>query len=352
MPELPILADPSHYRPCIQDLLGDGPRVREYWLALFERHVVTLAGLPLHDGRFDDHSRWPAFRQEYLAGLADLRRSPGSRGELTVLELTRYREEQLRACGFFDPFDVLKQRENRLALKMLPAYLRELDALPPRDRIEQLARGLFAGNQFDMGSPAVVDAFERGTFDFHAACARLPRRPWAVDDFDAWANRWRQEDRAYRRVLFFVDNAGPDIVLGAIPWARFLAGRGADVVLAANSGPALNDVTATELRGLLRTCGELDAVLGAQLDAGRVRAVESGCTSPLIDLGRITQECCDAARASDLLILEGMGRAVESNYDARFTVDTLKLALIKDPMVAEIIGVKLFDPIFRFERRP
>ena len=48
-------------------------------------------------------------------------------------------------------------------------------------------------------------------------------------------------------------------------------------------------------------------------------------------------------------MLEGMGRAIESNFDAVFSIDTIKIALIKDTMVAHVIGVELFEPVFRFE---
>ncbi|KAK7260564.1 hypothetical protein RIF29_26713 [Crotalaria pallida] len=51
----------------------------------------------------------------------------------------------------------------------------------------------------------------------------------------------------HRRALLFVDNSGADIVLGMLPLARELLRRGTEVVLVANSLPALNDVTAMEL---------------------------------------------------------------------------------------------------------
>jgi type II pantothenate kinase len=120
-------------------------------------------------------------------------------------------------------------------------------------------------------------------------------------------------------------------------------------VLAANSEPALNDVTAYELEPLLAQAAAIDSVLRQHLTDGRIRVVESGCTSPLIDLGALTTACCAEATDCDLLVLEGMGRAIESNFDATFTIDTIKVALIKDPMVARVIGVELFEPVFRFE---
>ena len=43
-----------------------------------------------------------------------------------------------------------------------------------------------------------------------------------------------------------------------------------------------------------------------------------------------------------------MGRAIESNYDAAFTCDVLRLAMIKDAGVAEAIGAEPFDLSMRF----
>ncbi len=353
MPALPLLADPTRYRPCIQDLLRDGESVQTYWLDLFERHLETLAALPVNGGRLDEHPRWIGFRADYLAELSDLRRQPDLRGQLTVLELTRFRDEKLAVHALGDPFHDLKQRENAIALRQYPSVIKALDALPDDARIDTLVAGLFAGNLFDMGSRAAVEAFEAGGGNFAQARARVRPRPWPVDDLD----RWRERMGVHRRCLFFVDNAGPDIVLGVIPFVREMARLGTRIILAANSAPALNDITAVELSELLLDLAKLDRQLSDLLASEtkpsgrgpRIQVVASGCTSPLIDLSDVSEACRAAAADCDLLVLEGMGRAIESNYDARFRVDTLKIALIKDPMVAQILGVELFDPIFRFE---
>ncbi len=352
MPALPLIADLAGYRPCIQNLLTDGEDVREYWLSLFERHLEVLGDLPVGDGRLQDQPIWGAFCRDYLAGLEDIRREPGRRGRLTVLELTLYREEQFAAHGIVDPFIELKRRETDLAVGQFRAVLEDLDAAPWALRIELLARGLMAGNLFDMGSKAAVDAFSERDFDFFAARDDVRRRPWPVDNLDEWVYLWDGTTPAYRQALFFVDNAGPDIVLGGLPLARELALRGTRVVLAANSQPALNDITAAELQPLLGSCRRLDDRLDGLVRDGLISVVASGCGAPLIDLGDVSAGCAAAAAESDLLIIEGMGRAIESNYDAPFTVDAVKLALIKDKMVARVLGVELFSPVFRFEPAP
>ncbi|KAJ4840212.1 Pantothenate kinase 2, mitochondrial [Turnera subulata] len=73
---------------------------------------------------------------------------------------------------------------------------------------------------------------------------------------------------------------GADVILGMLPLARELLRRGTEVVLVANSLPALNDVTAMELPDIV----------------------------------------AEAAK----VILEGMGRAIHTNFNARFKCDALK----------------------------
>jgi damage-control phosphatase, subfamily II, stand-alone protein len=47
----------------------------------------------------------------------------------------------------------------------------------------------------------------------------------------------------------------------------------------------------------------------------------------------VSPELAAAAADADLVVLEGMGRAIETNLNAHFTVDSLKLGMIKHPEV-------------------
>jgi len=68
----------------------------------------------------------------------------------------------------------------------------------------------------------------------------------------------------------------------------------------------------------------------------------------MIDLSDVSDELNDASADADLVILEGMGRAVETNFDAKFKVDTLRLALLKNETVARRLGGGLFDCVCKF----
>ena len=165
-----------------------------------------------------------------------------------------------------DPMAALKRWENADALRDLPAVLARLDALSPRQCQEQLVHNLLAGNMFDWGAHAVVTKLEAGTMTFEAAGASVLRDAH-LDDSELFFARLDRPP-LHRRAIVFVDNAGCDIVLGVMPFARYLLQRGTEVVLAANSLPALNDITHREL------CGLVDAI--AQNDGVVRRAVEAG----------------------------------------------------------------------------
>ncbi len=170
-----------------------------------------------------------------------------------------------------------------------------------------------------------------------------------MDDLDAWLARMNQS--AHRRALLFVDNAGPDIVLGMLPFARHLLQRGTEVILTANTSPSLNDVTHEELNALLGKVQALDETLAKAHRAGQLRTIASGNDAPLIDMTCLSPQLVTLLREqpADLLVIEGMGRSLESNYDARFTCDTLKLAMVKDPGVAEPLGGEVYDLVCRYE---
>ncbi len=55
----------------------------------------------------------------------------------------------------------------------------------------------------------------------------------------------------------------------------------------------------------------------------------------------------------DLLVLEGMGRAVHTNFRTRFKCDTLKLAMIKTERIAKrLFGGQLYDCVCVYEPAP
>ena len=269
-----------------------------------------------------------------------------------------------------------------------------------------------AGNLFDAGAAAAVqgvadaaavsdDASRGPALDaarlaetFAEARRRVARdadgdaetSSWRFDSFDAFAAR--AKTKPWRRAVVFCDNAGAD-VMGAALLARTLVELGGGhtkVALAANEWAALNDVTASEVRAFLETVSSPrergdgdgdgdgddatrafpdafafgDATLRRQLERGDVAAVSSGQMSTLLDLNRCGPELNDWVEAelrevpageAWLVVLDGMGRSLESNWDVAKRVapgvNTLNLAMVKSQINAERLGAEVYDCVVR-----
>lgn len=350
MPSFCQLTDPAHYRASEWNIAAD-PWDRDYWLGLFGRFPQYIEPMLRQDAEqagLDFDVKWAQFVPSWQAGLAEiLAEMQDGRGMMTI-DLTRYRNRMLAEFGWPDPYRQVKARENRLATELYPGVIKRIDATPAAQRWESLIRGVFAGNMFDLGSPKTIEMYHRGEIKFQTILDNVPPHPWFRDDADALIKRLGPPAR-YCQAMIFVDNAGTDIVLGMVPLARELARVGIRVVLAANDGPALNDILISELRPLLRTLADHDAILSQLLATDRIAAVGSGGDTPLIDLGRVSKECNAEAARSDLIVLEGMGRGVESNWDRQFKCDVWRVALLKDESVVRYHRAKLFDAVCRFD---
>lgn len=347
LPPFCKIQDHSSFRASDWDL-GDVPANREAWIDIFANHTESLLRHARESFSPPTEDRLASYRESYLELLANVRRKPAEYAPLTIYKLCEQRADMMRAYGIGDPYDRVKADENDAALAILPSILEMVDRCQSSEIVEVLIRGILAGNKFDLGAQATMDQHASGGIDFRATLAELPVRPWFKDDVEQMANRLSPGNCTYRKAIFFVDNAGGDAILGAIPFSRYLLAHGCDVVLAANKEPALNDILVDELLACLQIAARGDAQLHQALEQNRLTVVDSGCDCPLIDLSDVTAACNDAALDCDLLILEGMGRAIETNIDAVFTCDTIHLAMIKNPLVAKHLGCQMFDLVAAF----
>ncbi len=346
-----LLRDPSKYVADEGDLSAD-KAARGHWLDLFEGHFeVMLTHAVTQYGR-KATKQIAAAREQFGEALVRLRADPASLpgGKCNVIALVRFRDEVLRSNGLADPFKHVKDRENASAAELYPTVVRKLHVMSGADRWLHLVKCVFAGNVFDLGAKATLHLATAPT-DFLAAVENGKPRPWLVDDYDALA-----EDLAgapptkWGKAVVFVDNAGSDLVLGVMPLARELALAGTKIVLAANERPSLNDVTADETVTVVEDLAAADEDLATLITAGMFEVVSSGSGGTLIDFSDVSDELNEAAADADLVVIVGMGRAVQSNWDADFTVDALSLALLKDEDVAKSVGGELFDCICKYRR--
>ncbi|XP_070042870.1 damage-control phosphatase At2g17340-like [Nicotiana tomentosiformis] len=183
----------------------------------------------------------------YAEILEDLKKDPESHGgPPDCILLCRLREQVLREVGFRDIFKKVKDEENAKAISLFEEVVRLNDAIKDEaKRVKNLVRGIFAGNIFDLGSAKLAELFSEDGMSFLASCQNLVPRPWVIDDMDTFITKWSK--KTWKKAVIFVDNSGADIILGILPFARELLRHGAQVVLAANDLPSINDVTYTEL---------------------------------------------------------------------------------------------------------
>uniref|UniRef100_A0A8C3PYJ7 4'-phosphopantetheine phosphatase n=1 Tax=Chrysolophus pictus TaxID=9089 RepID=A0A8C3PYJ7_CHRPC len=246
---LPLLKDPSTYIPDTVDLTDDA-MARKYWLTCFEEALdgVAKRAAASQPDSVDAPERAEKFRQKYWNKLQTLRQQPFAYGTLTVRSLLDTREHCLNEFNFPDPYSKVKQKENGIALKCFQSVIESLDSLGWEERQFALVKGLLAGNVFDWGAKAVSDVLEcEPQFGFEEAKSKLQgiggrsvvlvRSGYCIN---------KREGPPHKCALIFADNSGIDIILGVFPFVRELLSRGTEVILACNSGPALNDVTYSE----------------------------------------------------------------------------------------------------------
>ncbi|KAL8536257.1 hypothetical protein ACS0TY_011768 [Phlomoides rotata] len=336
MVALPVLVE-SNYRACTipYRFPSDNPKkptpTELSWINLFANSIPSFRKRAESDDTVPDApARAEKFAQRYAEILEDLKKDPESHGgPPDCILLCQLREQIFRELGFMDIFKKVKDEENAKAISLFEEVVRHNDAIQDEpERVENLIKGIFAGNIFDLGSAQLAELFAKDGMSFQASCQNLLPRPWVIDDLDNFISKWGR--KSWKKVVFFVDNSGADIILGILPFARELLRRGAQVVLAANDLPSINDVTYTELIEIIAKLKDKDGKL-LGVDTSNLLIANSGNDLPVIDLTRISQELAYLASDADLVILEGMGRGLETNLYAQFKCDSMKIAMVMNP---------------------
>ena len=350
--DLPLVKFPLieglDYQADLIDLALDTD-ARHYWLDIFKDGLERFCKV-IRDGESNRNhidKRIMLFKKKFLECLALLRKNPFAYGELTVRTLLDCREQFLAEFDFYDPYLKFKQEENEAAILELPARLEFLHKLPWEERQAELIRGILGGNIFDWGSSAVVKMNETKQLDFQAACDLVQGRPWFVDHLEHWVKRLKRAP--VQKMMVFVDNSGADIVLGIIPFVEEMLRMGSEVVLAANSRPALNDVTSHELRLLIRKITPMSPILVDAHKNDKLRVIENGLGSPCLDLSRVSQHIADECIDCDLIVIEGMGRTIHTNFNSCFQRESLKLAVIKNKWLCDKFSCPMFAAVCKYE---
>ncbi|KAI3795643.1 hypothetical protein L1987_38299 [Smallanthus sonchifolius] len=356
MVAFPLLITPieNNYRACTipYRFPSDNPNkptpIELSWINLFANSIPSFKKRAESDDTVTDApAKAEKFAQRYAEILEDFKKDPeGHGGPPDCILLCRIRELILREVGFRDIFKKVKDEENAKAISLFKEVVNLNDAIEEEPkRVENLVRGIFAGNIFDLGSATLAELFSKDGISFLASCQNIVPRPWVIDDLDAFISKWGK--KPWKKAVIFVDNSGADIILGILPFARELRRCGTKVVLAANDLPSINDVTYHELLEIIsKLMDENGQLMG--VDTQNLLIANSGNDLPVIDLSSVAQELAYLASDADLVVLEGMGRGIETNLYAQFRCDSLKIGMVKHPEVAQFLGGRLYDCVFKF----
>ena len=225
---------------------------QRHWINVLEKNLHKLVELAIKwTSNYEDNEqcendvqhRLSSFDTLFRSHLARLRNQPNMYGALTVRSLLNLREQCLHELGFPDIFAKAKAEENKSALLNLQELLNEVDSLQSiEEKVELLIYNILAGNMFDWGSNQVLEMLKNGELSFETAKKKI-NKPDHFNHTKKFIERLNRNKPPFKKTVIFVDNSGADIILGIIPFARFLVSLGTDVILAANSFPAVNDIT-------------------------------------------------------------------------------------------------------------
>ncbi|GMT07404.1 hypothetical protein PENTCL1PPCAC_29578 [Pristionchus entomophagus] len=353
MRPFPLLSPAVEYDPDTVDLNSD-LAAREFWLTIMEESVHKMCTKAIESQAESPTAaeRADVVAKKYLEQLQLLRDKPFAYGTCNVRNLLDLREQIFQEHEFDDPFKLQKKLENDLAVRELPKVVAKLDSMDDaRERLAEATKGLLAGNVFDWGAKEVVKLMEgEETFTFQKAIDVIPERPWLHDSLDEFLDE--TFNGSHKSIVVFVDNSGADVVLGVIPFAREFLKLGSQVTIVSNLLPALNDITYGELEEVMAEVAQRDELLKRSMTEGTLKIMHSGQGSPCLDLRRIDSKLCELVLRDkvDLVVIEGMGRALHTNFNAHFSVPSLKAAVIKTRWLADRMGGDIFSVVCKYEK--
>nr|XP_023023692.1 pantothenate kinase 4 [Leptinotarsa decemlineata] len=318
----PLLKNPEHYNPDTVDLVTNAEE-RNYWLPCLEQMVKKFVGKaqPLNPDDPKATEKAEICFKQFHSLIEQVTEDPSIMKPLSIRTLLNFNEDNLRANKLEDAWLLQKKTESYQALKELKNRIDHIDSLDDfYEKWLEIIQGVLAGNVFDW-----------------------PERIF----FFKWVDHFQK--KPYKTCVIFVDNSGVDFILGILPLTRELLSHGTKVVLTANTYPALNDVTFQELNLYCCQAAEHCEILKDSIKNGQLITMENGQKGPCLDLRDLSEGLCDVMKSADLVIIEGMGRAVHTNLYAKLTVDCFKLAVLKNEWLARSLGARQFSVICDFE---
>ena len=210
-----------------------------------------------------------------------------------------------------DPYQKIKEKDNRLALNMYP-WLKEIVEKSSNDRLYAAVKLAVAGNIIDYG---VSQAF-----NVKDTVATVLKKDFAIDKYP----EFKKQLNDAKTIMYLADNAG-EIVFDRV-LIEELEDR--DVTLVVKGGPILNDATIDDVK----SCGLENLV--------DVEYIGNG--TPGSGYERTDQKFSSKLRSADLVISKGQG-----NYEGLSSERYIYFLLMaKCPLIARNIGVDKGSIVF------
>ncbi len=216
--------------------------------------------------------------------------------------------------GIEDPYNMLKEKSNRIAAKVAQKIFSEVDmentSYDNFRRIMFLAAAANATEWFIKGHEFSLETFET---ELKEAMGKV-----AIDDSIELYHLIKDK----RNILYILDNAGEAVIdLWVIKYLRKFSGR---IVVGARASPVLNDITVEEA-GMLGFREVADVLVPVGEFVGVV-------------LEQATDEFRREIRRAEIIIAKGMG-AYETLTEYRLDTPTFIILKAKCKPVARSLGV-------------
>ncbi|MBN1123779.1 MAG: DUF89 family protein [Sedimentisphaerales bacterium] len=207
-----------------------------------------------------------------------------------------------------DPYRLIKDRSNRIAMTLLPELNRWVSDSP--EPFSTALRLALAGNVIDFGVDHYTDVSEQAIRKNLREAMHANISPEAIQSL-------RSKSLQSRTILYLCDNAG-EIVFDRL----LIEQLGPEKIIAAvRGGPIINDATLEDARQT-----GLDKI---------VPVISNGSDAPGTILEQCSDPFCRAFHKADLVIAKGQG-----NFESLSSVQTRIFYLLKAkcPVVARHIG--------------
>ncbi len=331
MKTLSSLKNPQNYRPGLWDLRKD-EKAALHWKSVFIKNTDFISSMITKNGKETRARDFKRRMAEIIEGICEFAFE-------TVHEITVLRQDALDNSGVHDPFLEIKRFESENALSWLKRNNCGQDIEKGRAFFSFALGCLLDGNRFDLGSAETIALWERGELKFTLS----EDRKGMGDFYEAIL------PVEVKRCVLLADNAGFDFAAGVILISKALARDGFTVTVGANSKPALNDVIYEECLEISSKVSLFDYEWKEFTSSDKINFIPTGCRTPGIDLRNISEELDLAVSEAGIVIFTGQGRAVETTLNAALSCPVMRIAKIKDPMVARLLGVDVFDDFIRVQ---